>query len=272
MGDSIDGFVLAIIVVGFILLLLFTPFGDFLTSFFSRTEASGNWYANVYANPINGGSVSPSGNVSVPFGESLNIEAVASEGWYFKEWSLNGTFYSTTPIVEVPTYNENTTVNLVATFEIEVTTFEITPSRSFVAGSSNVYLEFWLKNNGDADITNIKLKLNDPYGIFESFTVPYSKTSQVATHWLVMESVLNRWMSNYLYFGGAISFVDHRTVESHSENVFYAGSSYTYGPIKVSADAESGTYVLFWEISFQIASGQFSEPPTLIIPWEVTIY
>jgi hypothetical protein len=271
MGST--GTVLVLLGVGAVVFLL-VMYG-FIDIPFLHTQEPDQWRIDISAATEGGtvtniqalASVNPRGTIFVDPNTPLQVNASDFAGWAFSYWIFDNSSYGETPYVVVPAQEPNSTHTLVAVFEPKIPAFQITPN---VVTTKGVTLEkiLNLKLNENVTIHNIHLKLNDEYGVFTS--------AEVCKGWGSAGSIgQNYWVRRYTNCLNGFS-VDQ--VAFNSESAGYASfglegntDNALHSKFSISNSIASGTYNLTWEIQFTVTSGSFSEPPELIIPWQVTI-
>jgi hypothetical protein len=266
MGSGTNAVILIAIIVAAVLL--------WQGGYFNRFINKNGWSIDISVSPPSSGFASPTGHQSVDKGKPLMVNASASEGYSFQNWVLDGSQVSGgTPVISIPAQAINSTHTLVAVFIAKSPTFEITPAITASVGttlSPSLSRLFYIQNHGAATITNIQLKLNDPYGVFTSATVStgwlyvYVNYNPVGGWWdIATENCLNTWSPNLaMDFNGASA--QTMTLNAGATNFFLFGDM-------ISSSIQAGTYHLSWSIKFTVSSGSFSSSPILTIPWDVTV-
>lgn len=267
MGNTGTALVLVSTVVIIALLVMY----GFIDIPFLDTQEPNQWRIDISAASEGGivtnlqalASINPRGTVFVDPNVPLQVNASDFAGWTFSYWLFDNATYGEIPYVVVPAQAPNSTHTLVAVFEPKISAFQITPDKTFTKGSviPSMYLVF--TNNEAASITGVRLKLNDPYGVFSAFTIEDNYVSSYG-------NVLNMYLTNFVEFYNPDSLVRTTTINANSAlYIAIVGGSTRYSV--VSDTIASGVYNLTWEIQFTVSSGSFSEPPELTIPWQVTI-
>ncbi len=274
MGNKANA-VIIIAVVAVIFLLIFTPFGSLLLNMFKGSSSQTDWRVEISTSPagaqgrVEAEGLSPFNNlVSVAQGDNLHVEAFPSEGWLFESWEFDGEIYSFTPQITLSPQEKNSSHVLVALFEPISPTFQIRNDLMTTSTIQDNYM-LYFKNNGEADISNIRIKLNDPYGVFDYIDVIYyagtysslSGNIYTETH---VDNFLNQYSYHAIIFNPQYSGGNSGTLLADQELYFKGG-------YKISPTIAAGTYELSFSIIFTVISGEFSEPPELTIPWEVSI-
>lgn len=237
------------------------------------------WNIDVSVSPFLSSSVSPSGIVYVPAGEGLTVNASSTSEWTFSHWLLDDVDAGATPSLFVGSKLINSSHTLVAVFVAHVPTFEISPSKTFVKGIAPSDFFLTLQNNGDFDISEIHLKLNDPYGVFSDITVQYGwkqGQSQGGTnpqfYWhRSSNSALNKYSPIVLLDAFSESSPQKFNLSAHSSAIFYIAQDYYGGTTTINPNIEGGTYHLTWSVQFTVTSGNFTGVPLLTVSWDVTI-
>lgn len=222
------------------------------------------------SDPYSGGYTSPSGLNNLSEFESVTVYATAKSGFVFSHWLFDGEEAGVTPSITIPYQTVNSSHELTAYFLQKSAAFEISPPKTLVKGS---YSEFYLnlKCNENVEIADVRVKLNDPHGVFSMFHVANTWwRSSIATGCL-SSSALNRF-SNKVIFNINSKWGSGSYSVGIGTHTFLCGHIGSIGEgVTVSNSIKSGTYHLTFEIIFTIESGSFSNPPILTIPWDVTI-
>jgi hypothetical protein len=261
MGGKSNAALVNVVTIGVIILLILL----FLWWNCSRTQDS--WFVDVSVSPLGAGSVSPSGNVSVAVNQSRMFEASAAAGYSFLNWVFDGRNLGSQPQLSLPSQTVNFSHILIAVFEHDAWNpnnyFEILPDKQFVVGSSN-FFDLFIKSNDTAVNSEIRVKLNDPYGVFSSFTVQnqgeYNRT---------FDSVLNTWLNgwglnDYLWDPHTASSL---VLAANSQEAFPCASI-------VNPNIAPGVYHLSWDIRSTFlypVGGVVGSILYPAIPWSVTI-
>ena len=265
MGST--GTVLVLLGVGAIIFLL-VMFGFINIPFLNRGEPD-QWRIDISAASEGGtvtniqalASVNPRGTIFVDPNTPLQVNASDFAGWAFSYWIFDNATYGETPYVVVPAQEPNSTHTLVAVFEPKIPVFQIPTKLTTTKGiTSNIYLNLVFTENNPIQLYNIHLKLNDPYGVFSSV-----KVLKLWNNGAFYTPCLNAFSYDDVLFNGETVRERYRNLDSTKKDNLLQ-TQYT-----TSSSIPAGTYNLTWEIQFTVASGTFSEPPELIIPWQVTI-
>ena len=147
-----------------------------------------------------------------------------------------------------------------------------------------------MTNNSTATIDQIDIKLRDPSGVFQTFYVGYTYVPAYSIGPVLYSSpaigvapILNTWLSsisyttlklwadpkNYPVFTTALG-------PKQSSNIVCgflgdaSNSNFTV-PITINPNISPGTYTCYFDLRFTVTSGVFNGPPSLSIPWQVTI-
>lgn len=272
MGDISAALVL--IGVGIVIFLL-VMFG-FIDIPFLNQRKPNQWSVDISAASSGGAisnfqalaAVNPRGTIFVDANKPLQVNASDFEGWTFSSWLFDDADFGDTPYVVVPAQASNSSHTLVAVFELKLPAFEISPNLVAVKGTT-VIMRLNLKNNENADISQISLKLNDPFGIFDG-----ADLVDEIRHGSSIGG--NQWTA--YYSGSALNafcpvvFTDEsHTLLRQSSQIFMIGTTGYGTGFRISSTVAAGTYHLSWSIQFTVSGGTFSEPPDLTIPWDVTI-
>ena len=277
MGST--GTVLVLLGVGAVIFLL-VMYGFIDIPFLHRQEPN-QWRIDISAATEGGtvdniqalASVNPRGIIFVDANEPLQVNASDFAGWIFSYWLFDNATYGETPYVVIPAQASNSTHTLIAVFEPKIIAFQITPiivaTRGSQGGSHTAPIMFNFINNEPVTLGNVRLKLNDPYGVFVVF---YVQRSWYATGYAEVMDVLNAYASENVLFNSKFSpfSAGNYYINPSTTSTFAVGACNRVGYL-ISSDIPAGTYNLTWEIQFTVASGSFSEPPELTIPWQVTI-
>lgn len=254
--------------VGIIIFLL-VMFGFINIPFFNQREPN-QWSVDISAASSGGAisnfqalvAVNPRGIIFVDANKPLQVNASDFEGWAFSSWLFDDADFGDTPYVVVPAQAPNSSHTLIAIFAEKLPTFQIRDQITSTANSQGSYL-LYFKNNGEADISNIKIKLNDPYGVFAYFDV----IGYQGTYSAEATNILNQYSRYPVTFRLTLPFdpnTGYDTLSANQEKPFAGG-------YVISPNIGAGTYELSFNILFTVSAGQFSEPPELTIPWQVTI-
>jgi hypothetical protein len=268
---STSGFVLGVAVVVVAAFLFWQFYGRFGLPWIPNLNNQ-EWAVNISVDPyilFDAPQTEPSGLVILDKTQSLTVTATGTHSWAFRYWLFDNASVSEQPIITIEAQTVNTTHSLVAVFAVRNPTFEITPDMTFTKGTVfSTSLQF--TNNGDATIRDVQIKLNDPSGVFKTFLVVAEPVYMAGTY---AGDIENKWLSTLR--GPYVCFTlntnhnsDAWLLPAHSTKTFYVG---TPNKSQVSETINAGVYHLTFEIRFTVVSGEFSNPPDLTIPWDVTV-
>lgn len=143
----------------------------------------------------------------------------------------------------------------------------ISPRKTYTRGFEG-YHNLNFKSTVDS-VTQVKLMLEDPKGIFDVFDVCYRRHREYPRFYYYFESVLNKFQDNHLW---------QKTDDSYdfpvrASKTFICGGGYMapwhYG-VKVKPNAPIGVHTLTWRIKYTTYSLAAQEE--VRVPWKVTVY
>jgi hypothetical protein len=172
---------------------------------------------------------------------------------------LDNSTFGDMPTVTVPAQTRGTEHTLKALFEARVQVFVLSPAAmTFSAGSHSTF-DLTIQNNGDFNMSNLRMKLNDPEGVFNNFPV---LVSYQYPNYLTWKNCVNQWVSPVGYNGGVVP-----------SDIVSGGSL----RLDVGLDAAqcvvnsvaAGVYHLSFSFTFTASGGGVA--PLLTVPWDVTV-
>lgn len=140
----------------------------------------------------------------------------------------------------------------------------ISPPKIYTRGYEG-YHNLNFKSSVDS-VTQVKLMLSDPKGIFNFFHVCYMRTLEYPRYFYFYESVLNKFQEHHLW-----QAEDSYDFPAGTTKTIRLGDASHYG-VQVKPNAPLGVHTLTWHVKYTTYSLAAYQVEEVRVPWKVTVY